>query len=260
MLQSSFFRKNLDFFVFGSTWISFVIQLMVLIISFHGIYIANNLGKSKDISIRFQEEFLVYFDLLMLETFFQFVEFAFYFFFVVKLKSIGLQNMSVIRYYDWIITTPSMLISFIYYFSFLNGNRQRLIHFVQDNYQNIMLLLFWNSIMLFSGYIHERLKFVSRVGILQFLGFVSLIMTFNIIKKYVGTDKYSNTLYWTVFLIWSLYGVAFSFTDSVKNICYNFLDLFSKNFFSFFVYYQIIITRKKALASSSKRKIVESIN
>ena len=38
-------------------------------------------------------------------------------------------------------------------------------------------------------------------------------------------------------IIWSLYGFAFLLNANEKNIIYNILDIFSKNFFGLYLYY-----------------------
>ena len=41
-----------------------------------------------------------------------------------------------------------------------------------------------------------------------------------------------------LFIIWGLYGIAFMLSDIAKNNLINFLDLFAKNFFGIFLFYE----------------------
>jgi bacteriorhodopsin len=50
-----------------------------------------------------------------------------------------------------------------------------------------------------------------------------------------------------MFVVWSLYGVAAVFDFTTKNISYNILDLFAKNFYGLFLY---IIIKSKAVKSN----------
>ena len=59
--------------------------------------------------------------LLTIEVLVQFIEMSFYIWAVTYYSSI--ENLTPNRYYDWVITTPSMLFIFIVYLDFLkNGN------------------------------------------------------------------------------------------------------------------------------------------
>jgi len=41
-----------------------------------------------------------------------------------------------------------------------------------------------------------------------------------------------------LFIIWGLYGIAFMLSDIAKNNLINLLDLFAKNFFGIFLFYE----------------------
>ena len=45
-----------------------------------------------------------------------------------------------------------------------------------------------------------------------------------------------------MFFVWSLYGVAALLGDKLKNISYNILDIFAKNFYGLFLYFFILKT------------------
>ena len=43
-----------------------------------------------------------------------------------------------------------------------------------------------------------------------------------------------------ILIVWSLYGVAATFSPNLKNVSYNLLDLVSKNFYGLYIYYEIL--------------------
>ena len=64
------------------------------------------------------EQHLIIKDLLLIETLVQIIELVFYLTFLQNLSK-TVTGMSKTRYYDWFITTPSMLLSSIIYFEYL---------------------------------------------------------------------------------------------------------------------------------------------
>lgn len=223
-----------------STNISFCVQVVVIFISVHGLILAYDKSVSSENSIRRQQEFAVLFDLLALETFFQAIEFVFYAYFVFH--GIDLNEMALTRYYDWFFTTPAMLISFAYYFAYLNGYRERLNIFVRDNFFILTCIVISNFFMLLIGYICElkKLQSCNLKMLLQSVGFFCLIVTFSLIYNFAQHTVLGHQIFLVTFIIWFFYGIAFSMNNTIKNTMYNILDLFSKNFFSFFVYANIV--------------------
>ena len=58
------------------------------------------------------------------------------------------------------------------------------------------------------------------------------------------TTKTDFFLFYFMFIVWGLYGIAALFDVYSKNLCYNILDIISKNFYGLFIFYKIIQTRK----------------
>jgi hypothetical protein len=92
--------------------------------------------------------------------------------------------------------------------------------------------------MLLFGYLGE-MKVISVVfsvllGFIPFLTYYYIIYT-NYVSE--NTKEYSIFIYF--FCFWSLYGVAAFLPYYAKNIMYNVLDIFSKNFFGIFLVYII---------------------
>lgn len=223
-----------------STKVSFSIQIAAFIAGVHGLHLANIESNKEENNENVQQVFVVLFDLLALELFFQIVESVTYVFFIVF--KVPVQDMAVTRYYDWILSTPAMLVSFAYYFAYLNGYRKRLSDFVKENWKQLLLIIFTNSIMLLTGFFSERYKLqCERKMIFQSIGFFALIATFTLLFQFVKGNKFAKQLFVVFFVIWFFYGIAFSLDVSSKNIMYNILDLFSKNFFGIFVYFNILL-------------------
>jgi hypothetical protein len=76
------------------------------------------------------------------------------------------------------------------------------------------------------------------------LGFVFFYLSFKeIYDNYVGDNEINKGLFNFLFVVWSLYGIAALFNFEIKNISYNILDLFSKNFYGLFIFYIIYQTK-----------------
>jgi hypothetical protein len=95
--------------------------------------------------------------------------------------------------------------------------------------------------MLILGYLGEIGKLATNTSVL--CGFLPSITYFVIIyEKFAKYSSfYGKILYWIFFAIWSLYGVAALGSYYWKNIAYNILDLFSKNFFGIILSYTLYI-------------------
>jgi hypothetical protein len=88
--------------------------------------------------------------------------------------------------------------------------------------------------MLFFGYLAE-------IGILRpltsaILGFIPFCMFFYLIyETYAKYTSIGRITFYYFITIWSLYGFSSILKYKYKNIAYNILDLFSKNFFGIFL-------------------------
>jgi hypothetical protein len=82
--------------------------------------------------------------------------------------------------------------------------------------------------MLISGYLGEIKKI--SVNNAFWFGTLFLIYSFYLIyDNFVGNNLINNYLYIFNFTLWTLYGIAYLLPYNMKNISYNFLDIFSKN-------------------------------
>ena len=180
--------------------------------------------------------------LLILELLVQVIEGSFYFWLFYNFNSIT--NVTPKRYLDWVITTPTMLVTLIIYLIYLNNKATSNLDFFQvfnDNFNTIISVLFLNWLMLLFGYLGEINIIPTLLGV--FLGFIPfLIYYYLIFINYVNYDNSGWKLFFYFFFFWSLYGVAATLPYYIKNTFYNILDLFAKNFFGVFLAY-IIITK-----------------
>jgi hypothetical protein len=180
--------------------------------------------------------------LLMIELVVQFFEGMFYFWLVYN--STKVLNITPKRYLDWVITTPTMLITLMIYLIYLNKkvenktNELELFTLLKDNSTVFIPVVILNWIMLLFGYLGEMKIIPVLLGV--FLGFIPFLIYYYIIYvNYVNQDTVGYLLFWYFFFFWSLYGIVAVLPYYVKNAFYNILDLFAKNFFGIFLSYII---------------------
>ena len=179
-------------------------------------------------------------DVLRLETIVQFIEATFYAWLawgIYKLKDVTAR-----RYFDWVFTTPLMLISTAAYLHFLNNkesNKQiEFKKFVID-YKDVLGKIFvFNSLMLLFGYLAER-KFISYFVSIP-IGFIFFFYSFYLLyDNFAQYTEEGMKLFIFMFTIWSLYGVVSVFSTNAKNFFYNVLDIIAKNFYGLFLFYKL---------------------
>lgn len=181
-------------------------------------------------------------EVLFIETFVQFIEGFFYSYIIRGLDDI--HSMTPRRYFDWMITTPIMLFSTIIFFKYSEMKEKDELEpfttkeFYDTNKDNIHKIVVYNALMLLFGYLGETGVLPKYYSIT--IGFVFFFLSFKIIyENYAVNSEISMVLFKILFVIWSLYGVAAMLPVREKNICYNCLDIFSKNFYGLFIYYKI---------------------
>ena len=182
--------------------------------------------------------------LLLIEFFVQVIEGSFYVWFAYNFTKVI--NITPKRYIDWIITTPSMLITLIIYLVYLNKKEENktteldFLTLLKENSNVIIPVVLLNWLMLLFGYLGETKVIPVLLGV--FLGFIPFLLYYYLIYvNYVSTQKSGGkVLFWYFLFFWSLYGLVAGFPYYVKNSLYNILDLFAKNFFGIFLSYMII--------------------
>lgn len=180
--------------------------------------------------------------LLMLEVIVQMVEGMFYFWLAYNYNKAV--NITPERYLDWVITTPTMLLTLIIYLIYLdkrekvtNDEELDLFKLSKDNSNVIVPVLLLNWLMLLFGYLGEMniIPVLTGVG----LGFIPFILFFYLIYKHYYIEI-GGSLLWYFCFFWSLYGFAAVLPYYLKNSIYNILDLFAKNIFGIFLTYIIL--------------------
>tara|TARA_Y100000389_G_scaffold198880_1_gene236233 strand:- start:22198 stop:22875 length:678 start_codon:yes stop_codon:yes gene_type:complete len=222
-MQNNFIVKNTMIF-------SFFIQIVTLIIGVIAQFI--KVPNHKNILK----------NALLLENIVQFIEATFYLWFIYFYKNnVDKVDIAKYRFYDWFLTTPTMILSIIIYFHYNNSSKKiyyNLITFFKQDLRKILELWFYNLNMLIIGYLQE----INIVNIIlsTIIGFYFFGLLFHkMFIYYVIGNKKNYLLFFLMFVIWGLYGIAALFNYKIKNAFYNILDIFSKNFFGLFLAYLV---------------------
>jgi bacteriorhodopsin len=163
--------------------------------------------------------------ILNLETAISIIAGYFYGVFITKVnkddKDIDWNEITELRYVDWSITTPLMLITLCLV---LGSNSNTLIRLF-----TIISIIGLNYLMLLMGYLGEINVFnkitASILGFIPFFGMFYLIFI-NYVKDFTLINN--NILFGIYIIIWSIYGVVYNFNILLKNGFYNILDLIAK--------------------------------
>ncbi len=147
----------------------------------------------------------------------------------VNREDFNLKNITQIRYMDWAITTPFLLLGLVLFFTFYNKKSPNLLKF--------LLVIFCNYLMLIFGYLGETGKIDKlKGGIYGFIAYFALL--YFMYHFFVKHDdfRHQKTIFIVFAIIWTFYGIAYYLSDEDKNIMYNFLDVISKSGFGLFMW------------------------
>jgi hypothetical protein len=187
-------------------------------------------------------EHMILKDINMLELIVQIIEFCFYVY--ISMAVIKMKGMTPRRYFDWNITTPTMLFSTILFFVYQrkleamkDTTNTRIDTVFNEEKLQIIRLVILNAGMLAFGLMGE-LGYIPLV-LSNIAGFICFTGVFAILYNYAKYTKEGMKLYWFFLIIWTLYGVAQLFPTLQKNIAYNMLDIVAKNFYGLFIFYKI---------------------
>jgi len=154
--------------------------------------------------------------------------------FIDRLKSgaLQLEDVTKLRYIDWSLTTPLLLLVLLLFFNFNNKDG------LQFSLYAIIVIVNW--IMLGIGYLAETKRISYTNGTIY--GFAAYVVLLVLIwHQLLHESEYVHLkmVFVAFAIIWGLYGVAFLMETKSKNIAYNILDMLSKVFFGLFlwVYY-----------------------
>ncbi len=215
----------------NTAYFFFIVQILIGLLQIKGVF------------VKLEPENAILTDILKLESFVQGVEAFFYYWLINNFDKKNTITQS--RYFDWALTTPTMLLSSVMYFKFLENKEKKLsepinfIEFIKDNKETIAKIVIYNWLMLAFGYVGElglipKSVFISIVFIFLILSFKEIDYNFAIY------NEESKKLFYFIFIIWALYGVAAMLPFTQKNIMYNLLDIVSKNFYGIYIYKQVV--------------------
>lgn len=195
------------------------------------------------IQLNIPPNLLIIQEVLIMELIVQIVEGIFYIWLALNITTVT--NITPHRYYDWYLTTPTMLVSLCIYLVYLNNEERNIetkdsfFKIIYDNMNVLLSILFLNFLMLTSGYLAEIKKISEVSGVL--LGFIPFFICFYLIYYYFARfSLFGTELFFYFLIVWSIYGVAALMSYRIKNIMYNILDLFAKNFFGLYLGFVVI--------------------
>lgn len=220
----------------STLYLSLIVQVLTILIGFYAYITDKNIND------------YILDDIMLIENIVQVVEFTFYISVAFIFTKIPLKSLAKYRYYDWAITTPLMLITTLLFFVYekrKNNNenknkkspKESIFTIIQQEWKNVSKLVLSNGAMLLLGYLQE----LGKLPLLEsnIIGFGFLIYSFYILYQYVS-NNITIKLFWVMFIIWSLYGIAPYFNNTTKNTTFNILDIISKNFYGVFLAWNII--------------------
>lgn len=140
---------------------------------------------------------------------------------IKKMKEMKWKEITTLRYLDWAITTPMMLLVLSLVLSFQSKTKIKL-HWY-------LFTIFFNYVMLYSGYLGETGQLDRMIA--GIVGFVAFFITFGclFVNYVLPKPSFDNTILFGMYLaIWSVYGIAYYLEEEAKNNLMNYLDLTSK--------------------------------
>lgn len=196
------------------------------------------LGTSIGLFIQVDPKDYIIKQIFILEYIVQIIEAAMYLW--LSYSVINSASMVQRRYIDWFITTPIMLFTTVLYMKYNtvypNTSTITLNKVIKNETINLLTIFSYNTLMLVCGLVGELYPTYSKLLIP--LGFYFFYRVFYIIYNTFVLDNIINLrLFIFITTIWGLYGVAALFTPHIKNICYNILDIISKNFYEIYIFW-----------------------
>ena len=215
--------------------ISLLIQILTGLVSAGGIF------------IKLDKKDLVLKDVLIIETVVQLIEGLFYIYIAYAMTNIKEDTIASRRYFDWVITTPIMLLSTIMFMEYESSKEINETittkKIILDNKNELIKIGIYNFAMLAFGYLGETNMLNKQISIP--IGFVFFGLSFfEIWNKFAFKTEKTRNLYYFLISIWSLYGVAAVMPVIPKNVMYNCLDIVSKNFYGLYIFYEVIKLKK----------------
>jgi len=144
---------------------------------------------------------------------------------MLKKSNVDLHEITKLRYIDWAITTPLIILVMILFYT--SGSA--------PEWSTYLLLVILNYGMLISGYLGETKQITKEQGFA--IGFIFLaLMLIALLILCIPRNSNHAAIYFFG-LIWSGYGVAYLMNEEQKNLSYNILDVISKALFGIVLYF-----------------------
>lgn len=150
-------------------------------------------------------------------------------------KKLQLENVTTIRYIDWFLTTPLLLVSFAFYTAYSNNKTEGL-----DGIP-LTYIIILNILMLVAGFLGETKRIGLYTGFFLGFAFFAPLMYFLYDKYVKDSEDDGNLIVFIIFaIVWALYGFAYLLNTKWKNISYNTLDVISKAGFGMLIWLSIV--------------------
>lgn len=210
---------------------SIFIQIITFILNIFGL------------NISVSPEHLLLKEALYLETVVQIIQLAFYTWYKFHIKDTSV-NVAKYRYYDWIITTPLMLFTTLCFYVYMlerqTGVKESfstMTDVLEKRWSPISQIVLWNLLMLIMGFLQETR--ILPIYIATPIGFLGLFGSFYTMYKHFVEPVENKFIFKFMAFLWSLYGGIALLPDIPKNIGFNIIDIFSKNFYGVYLSYFI---------------------
>jgi hypothetical protein len=211
--------------------LSLIVQFLTAIVDFYAL------------TLRVPTSYNLIRELVIMELIVQMIEGSFYIWMITNFNAI--KNITPFRYYDWMISTPTMLITFMFYLKFLQDQEEKkesntFLNELKNNWKLILQVSLLDWAMLLAGYLGEKEVFSYLTTTL--VGFVPFFLMFYLIYiNFASKSTQGQKIFWYFSGIWAIYGIAAMLPYNIKNSLYNILDLFAKNFFGIFLSYVLYV-------------------
>jgi uncharacterized membrane protein len=216
--------------LYYSVFISLLVQFSTLLLDLYAV------------NLEYKPEDMILQGLIGIEIFVQFIEVIFYLWLYNNFTTAT--NITSKRYYDWVFTTPAMLFVLIVYLDYMNNKHviakkdESAINVLYEtfirNSENWVYIASMNFMMLFFGYLGATGIINKYITTTLGFGFFSAYFYF-IYENYAKYSSNSRILFYMFTALWSLYGINTLNPYIIKNVNYNILDIFSKNFFGIYL-------------------------
>lgn len=136
-------------------------------------------------------------------------------------KGVDFDYINQMRYTDWFITTPLMLLTLSLVLSYQNN--------VKLHFSTYMIILLLNFGMIVTGYLGEINTISKMQGLVSGFAFFVALFGFIWMSFLSNNPKIDSVIIFFLFSgLWAIYGFVYLIDKYNKNIAFNILDLIAK--------------------------------